>query len=162
MVTNHALAALPLAFAWHFSPVPGCVPCWNNPDPLSWLPSVMLNLCCPSELSGNHWLSLDLLCLPGLGTMGFHPALCLAGMEWTFFIAAHMALCSGSVAKNSANNTQCSDYCWTLVPHRGFLSFPLCPTETRLGADKTLDNSPELAEGAFCTIRYFAQQCKMR
>lgn len=38
--------------AWHF------LPCWNTqyPDPLGRIPGVMLKLCCPSQLSGSHWL----------------------------------------------------------------------------------------------------------
>lgn len=63
--------------AWHF------LPCWNTqyPDPLSWLPGVMLKLCYPSQLSGSPWLlagtGTALLALPGC-----HGAACSTSSGW--------------------------------------------------------------------------------
>lgn len=109
-VNKTCLDGLAFAIAWHILPVPGCVPCWNNPGPLPWIPGVMLKLCCLSQLSGNHWL------------LAWHWA-CPACPAWVPWGRMQHQLWLG----------------WSeLAQHQGFLSFPLCPTAGRLWADQKM------------------------
>lgn len=169
MVTNHASVALPLAFARHFLPVPCCVPCSNNPGPLTWLPGTMLKLCCPSQLSGNCWL-LAVIGRALLALLGYHGI-----ARWL-----HWVRLGGSQLSSKQPVRCCVRDLWlkTVLITHSVLTTGLCLHSIKAfshshsalqwvgwgwarHSEGTQEGQLIWAQGIFCTVWRCAQQCKL-